>query len=440
VLLLLGDLRDRVREGDAVEILLESVGANDLVAGATPAVRKESIDLLVGEHRRHSGYSAARALTVSPAEGDSRTEGGARSEEGCRDKLTTLPLIAMNTKKYIPTAVFDPIMLTRLRETIDRVYLRQLRRDLDRVPKHVAVIQDGNRRYAREQGESPSDGHRAGAETTEQLLDWCVDLGIEEVTLYAFSTENFERPAAELEPLFTLLETKIREFAGADRVHDQGVSIRAIGDLDRFPASVREAVTDAERRTADYDTFRLNIALGYGGRDELLTAARAIARDVAEGRTDPADVDVDAVERRLNDRPTHDVDLIIRTGGDERTSNFLPWHANGNEAAVYFCAPYWPAFSEIDFMRAIRTYQSREESWRYARRERAVALVRAAAAIELEEAKRVAARLRERLPRRDRAVISAAVPDGGSRDRSHTGGSGGSARAGEEGTGEPAGP
>nr|WP_256948752.1 undecaprenyl diphosphate synthase family protein [Halorubrum ezzemoulense] len=120
----------------------------------------------------------------------------------------------------------------------------------------------------------------------------------------------------------------------------------------------------------------------------------------------PGDVDVETVESRLYDRPIRDVDLIVRTGGDERTSNFLPWHANGNEAAVYFCAPYWPEFSEVDFLRAIRTYESREESWQRARAERAVALVRALAEVEFAEARAAAARLRERIPRLDGSDLS----------------------------------
>jgi len=226
--------------------------------------------------------------------------------------------------------------------------------------------------------------------------------GVAELTLYAFSTENFERPDEELEPLFDLLETKLRDFADADRVHEQGVRVRAIGDVDRLPERVRDAVDYAERRTADNDRFTLNVALAYGGRTELLDAATAIARDVDAGDLDPTDVDVvETVEERLYDRPVRDVDLIVRTGGDERTSNFLPWHANGNEAAVYFCAPYWPEFSG-GFLRAIRTYQSREESWRQARAERAVALVRAVAEVEIAEAHAVAGRLRDRLPARRR--------------------------------------
>jgi len=303
-------------------------------------------------------------------------------------------------------------MLTRIRSAAERAYLRYLRRRIETVPTHVAVIQDGNRRYARDRGTAAPDGHRAGADTTERVLDWCADIGVSELTLYAFSTENFARPDAELEPLFDLLETKLREFADADRVHDQGVQIRALGDVERLPRRVREAVAYAERRTERNDRFTLNVALAYGGRTELLDAARGVARDVADGRLDPDNVDTETVEARLYDRPVRDVDLIVRTGGDERTSNFLPWHANGNEAAVYFCTPYWPEFSEVDFMRAIRTYQSRDESWRRARAERAAALVRAVAEVELAEARRVARRLRDRLPRADDEVVAALADTG----------------------------
>lgn len=304
-------------------------------------------------------------------------------------------------------------MLDRLRSPLERAYLRYLHRRVETVPTHVAVIQDGNRRYARERGGDAPDGHRAGADTTERVLDWCADLGVSELTLYAFSTENFERPDEELEPLFDLLEAKLLEFADADRVHDQGVQVRAIGDVDRLPLRVREAVDYAEERTAENDRFTLNVALAYGGRTELLDAAHSVAREVAEGDLEPDDVDVETVERRLYDRPIRDVDLIVRTGGDERTSNFLPWHANGNEAAVYFCTPYWPEFSEVDFMRAIRTYQSREASWRRARAERAAALVRAVAEVELAEARRVARRLRGRLPRSDLDAVAEELPEGG---------------------------
>jgi len=275
-------------------------------------------------------------------------------------------------------------MLQRLRGLTRRLYERVLEREVAGVPAHVAVIQDGNRRYAREHGEETTDGHRAGADTTERVLEWCADLGVEELTLYAFSTENFERPPEEREALFDLIAEKLRTFADRPEVHDRGVRIRAIGETERLPERVREAIAYAEGRTADHETFRLNVALAYGGRAELLGVARDVARAAAAGECDPADVTVGTIEDRLTTGPTRDVDLIIRTGGAERTSNFLPWHANGNEAAVYFCAPYWPEFSRIDFLRAIRTYESRRESWRKTRAQRAAALV-GAAGDDLEE-------------------------------------------------------
>jgi len=289
-------------------------------------------------------------------------------------------------------------MMEWVRRRVSDAYERTLRRQLDAAPTHVAIIQDGNRRYAREHGDDAPDGHREGAKTTERVLEWCDDLGIEELTLYAFSTENFDRPEEELEPLFDLLESKLYEFADADRVHENGVRIGAIGEVDRLPQRVREAVDYAESQTAEYDALRLNIALAYGGRSELLGAARAVARDVADGEIAAEEVDVDVVENRLAEHTTRDVDLIIRTGGDERTSNFLPWHANGNEAAVYFCAPYWPEFSKADFLRGLRTYESREQSWQQSRTDRAVALLRSVAETELADARTVAGRLRTQLP------------------------------------------
>ena len=300
-------------------------------------------------------------------------------------------------------------MRERLRRGLGAVYERLLRREIDDVPTHVAVIQDGNRRYARERGDGTTAGYRAGADTTERVLGWCEELGVAELTLYAFSTENFDRPDDQLEPLFDLIESKLREFADADRVHESAVCIRAIGDVDRLPDRVRDAVAYAERRTADYDRFRLNVALAYGGRAELLAAARDAVRDVRTGDLSPDEIDVDEVETRLSRRPVRDVDLIVRTGGAERTSNFLPWHANGNEAAAFFCTPYWPEFSKVDFLRGIRTYQSREESWRRTRVERAAALVGAVAETSADEARAVADRLRERLPPRGSEAVTERV-------------------------------
>ncbi|QDX40653.1 polyprenyl diphosphate synthase [Salarchaeum sp. JOR-1] len=283
-----------------------------------------------------------------------------------------------------------------LRRRVRAGYERLLSREVDGAPEHVAVIQDGNRRYARERGGEATDGYQAGARTTEEMLDWCADLGVEELTLYAFSTENFERPEEQQEHLFDLLTEKLHEFADADRVHDRRVRVRAIGETDRLPPRVRDAIAYADRRTRGYDGFTLNVALAYGGRAELLGAARDIAHSVHAGDLSPDDVTVDEIQGHLHPDRVRDVDLIIRTGGDERTSNFLPWHANGSEAAVYFCAPYWPEFSKVDFLRGIRTYQAREKSWQRARLERALALVRAFGSAELDDARAIIDRLRTR--------------------------------------------
>ncbi|RQH03379.1 polyprenyl diphosphate synthase [Natrarchaeobius oligotrophus] len=292
-----------------------------------------------------------------------------------------------------------------LRQRVDAAYERLLSREISGAPTHVAVIQDGNRRYARRRGGDAHDGHRAGAETTERILEWCQDVGVEELTLYTFSTENFDRPAEENEPLFDLLCEKLREFADADRVHENEVSIRAIGETARLPDRVTEAVAYAEAQTADYDRFVLNIALAYGGRSRLLEATRGVATDVDSGEIEPEEIDVETIENRLYDQPVRDVDLIIRTGGDERTSNFLPWHANGNEAAVFFCTPYWPEFSKTDFLRGIRTYEHREESWRRTRARRALALLAAVSEPDLPEARSVVERFRDSLPTAERSDL-----------------------------------
>jgi tritrans,polycis-undecaprenyl-diphosphate synthase [geranylgeranyl-diphosphate specific] len=287
-------------------------------------------------------------------------------------------------------------MQRRMRWFAERCYERLLLAELSETPSHVAVIQDGNRRYASKRGEQPPDGHRAGAETTQQLLRWCEELDIEEVTLYAFSTENFARPPEEREALFDLVTRKLREFADSERVHEAGVRIRAVGERRALPERVQEAIAYAEQQTAGHDTYQLNVALAYGGRAELLEATRDIARRVERGDIDPDAVDVEAVEAALYEGPSRDVDLIVRSGGDERTSNFLPWQANGNEAAVYFSTPYWPAFRKIDFLRGIRTYENRDRARRWSRLQRARTFTRAVlgAANESE----VLGRVRRALP------------------------------------------
>lgn len=263
-----------------------------------------------------------------------------------------------------------------LRRLLTPVYRKLLETEITVTPDHVAVIQDGNRRFARERGENPSRGHVYGAETTESLLEWAADLDIQEVTLYTLSTENFGRPDHELQQLYDLMEDKLDALMEDDRVHEHGIRIRGVGDVDRLPDRVQEALRDAERETKDYSDYVLNLAVGYGGRNELLHATHRIMERVEDGDIDPTEIDSHVVSRHLYTDAEHDIDLIIRSGGDERISNFLPWQAKGNESAVYFCAPYWPEFRRIDFLRAIRTFGYRKEERSDRDVRRAVALVR----------------------------------------------------------------
>ncbi len=228
--------------------------------------------------------------------------------------------------------------------------------------EHIAVIQDGNRRYAMRRGISKVLGHNHGAQTAERVLDWCLELGIKHITLYSFSTENFDRDENEKRYLFDLIKRKFLELYDSAKVHNNQVRVRAIGRIDLLPTDLQEAISRVEEVTRSYSRLYLNVALAYGGQCELVDAARALARCVKEGKLRSGDLSEEIVAQYLYPHdgvPVPKVDLIIRTGGESRTSNFLPWQANGNECAAYFCAPYWPEFRKIDFLRAIRTAQAR---------------------------------------------------------------------------------
>jgi tritrans,polycis-undecaprenyl-diphosphate synthase [geranylgeranyl-diphosphate specific] len=249
------------------------------------------------------------------------------------------------------------------RNLIDPLYERFLRIQCRHVPNHIAIIQDGNRRYARLFGMDTKEGHRAGADKTEEMLDWAHDLGVRHITLYTFSTENFSRDKEEVGHLFILFKEKFRSILTDERVKKYKIRVQMVGDRSRLPEDLLEAIDAAESATRDNTGFCLNIALAYGGRNEIVLAARTILAGVAEGVIDPDAIDVRTVEEHLHEsKGIPPVDLIIRTGNDCRTSNFLPWLASGHESAVYFCAPYWPLFRKIDLLRAIRIYDQRVSS------------------------------------------------------------------------------
>ena len=246
------------------------------------------------------------------------------------------------------------------RDLIEPLYERYLRIQCQHVPNHIAIILDGNRRYAKKLGIDTASGHRAGADKTEEMLDWAHELGIRHITLYTFSTENFSRSKDEVQHLFDLFKEKFTSVMKDERVKRYRIRVQMVGDRSLLPDDLREVIDAAEATTRDYDGFCLNIALAYGGRNEIVLAAREILTEVAGRGLDPDTIDVHLVERHLHGgKGIPPVDLIVRTGNDYRTSNFLPWLASGHESAVYFCAPYWPQFRKIDLMRAVRTYDQR---------------------------------------------------------------------------------
>ena len=248
-----------------------------------------------------------------------------------------------------------------IRESLlEPLYERFLRMRFQHFPHHIAIIQDGNRRFAQAIGMNTSEGHRAGAQKTEEMLDWAHELGIHHITLYTFSTENFRRDQNEIGDLFALFKEKFIRVLTDERVRRYKIRVQMVGDRSLLPPDLLAAISSAEEATKHYSGFYLNIAIAYGGRNEIVLAARDILSSVQDGVISPDAIDVVMVESHLHEgKGLPPVDLIIRTGNDWRTSNFLPWLANGHESAVYFCAPYWPLFRKIDLLRAIRVYDQR---------------------------------------------------------------------------------
>lgn len=242
---------------------------------------------------------------------------------------------------------------------ISPIYTSFLHTEIKKIPEHIAIIQDGNRRFAQKKGEKPMDGHEYGTKTTEKTLEWCLDLDIEKITLYTLSTENLNRPQKELDHLFDLIEERLIKLKDEEKIHNKEVKITGIGEIEKLPNRVKEALKEVEASTREYNRYSLDIAIGYGGRQELLKATKDILKKINIGEIEPEEIDEKTVSNHIYTN-TQDVDLLIRTGGEERTSNFLPWQANGSESVVYFCDPYWPEFRKIDFLRAVRTFSERE--------------------------------------------------------------------------------
>lgn len=229
--------------------------------------------------------------------------------------------------------------------------------------EHIAIILDGNRRWASENELNPWLGHKKGAETVEQLLEWCDKLNVKIVTLYTFSTENFRRSPQEIEEIMRIAEEKFRKLLTNERIHRNKVHVKVIGRVNLLPESLQQLIADVEKATANYDGQFLNFAFAYGGRAEIVDAAKIIAEKVKNGELDVGEVDESTFEKHLYTAhmPKQDPDLILRTSGEERLSGFLLWQSAYSE--LCFLDVFWPDFRLIDLLRTIRTFQKRKRRY-----------------------------------------------------------------------------
>ena len=220
---------------------------------------------------------------------------------------------------------------------------------------------DGNRRFAAEMGLMTTEGHEKGRDKLEEMLNWCMELGIRILTVFAFSTENLRRDSKEVEHLMELFAENFRRLSDDQRVHEHGIRVRVIGQRALLPKKVRESIENAEERTRNYDQYFLNLAIAYGGREEILQAIRRIAEAISRGEMKPEDISEKSFSQLLYTADIPDPDLILRTSGEERISNFLLWQLAYSE--LYFADIYWPGLRKIDFLRAIRSYQDRKRKF-----------------------------------------------------------------------------
>ncbi len=246
-----------------------------------------------------------------------------------------------------------------IRDLVYGAYAKQLNAQIDseRIPRHVGVVLDGNRRWASEHGSTSQHGHRAGAAKIEEFVGWCEEVGVEVVTLWLLSTDNLTRPPDELASLLTIITDTVSDLASTGRWH-----IHPVGALDLLPAEHARILKEADAATRDVEGITVNVAVGYGGRRELVDAVRSLlVEEAAKGTSidDLAQVlDVEHIAEHLYTKGQPDPDLLIRTSGEQRLSGFMLWQSAHSE--FYFCEAYWPDFRKVDFLRALRSYAQRE--------------------------------------------------------------------------------
>jgi short-chain Z-isoprenyl diphosphate synthase len=254
-----------------------------------------------------------------------------------------------------------PLLLRLLYYLYERRLLAAIRHRP--APRHVGIILDGNRRHGRARGMTePEAMYRLGAEKLDDILDWCAELAIPAVTLWVFSTDNFRRSEAEVSGIFAAIAAKLAALAEDPAIHRRRVKVRAIGRLDLVPDEVVAAITQAERATASYDGIELNIAVAYGGRQEIVDAVRSWLGEMSARGASLAEaaakVTPESIAEHLYTAGLPDPDLIIRTSGEIRLSGFLLWQSAHSE--FYFTDALWPALRKVDFLRAVRAFQDRQ--------------------------------------------------------------------------------
>ncbi len=228
--------------------------------------------------------------------------------------------------------------------------------DVDRLPRHVAIIMDGNGRWAKKKKKPRLYGHKVGADSVSDIVEACREIGIKYLTLYAFSSENWQRPAQEVTGLMSILKRYLESELPSMQKND--IRLVSIGDHERLPAAVRTALENTVAATSSNSQLTLNLALSYGGRDELVRAVRKICRQCLEGSLEPENISDVTISENLDTSDIPDPDLLIRTGGEARLSNFLLWQAS--YAEIYFTDVMWPDFRKEVFLQALTDYQVRE--------------------------------------------------------------------------------
>lgn len=226
----------------------------------------------------------------------------------------------------------------------------------EKLPKHIAIIMDGNGRWAKKRFLPRTAGHKAGVETVRTIITECKRLGIKHVTLYTFSTENWKRPVLEVETLMMLLQTYLKK--EVEELNRNNVRLTAIGDIEKLPKSCLEELKRAMELTKDNDGPNLNLALNYGGRYDITNAVKQISRDIENHKLNSDDITEETIKNYLSTKSIPDPDLVIRTSGEQRLSNFLLWELA--YAELYFTDVYWPDFDEKELQKAIYTYQNRD--------------------------------------------------------------------------------